>query len=326
LGEVKEFISGLVERFNKENDLSDVTYAMCRASGKFRRFFLKYCFDKKIDTDDLTREFDDKKSSIPDFYFHESGNERIIEVKIYDGNQHFEQYEKDFPGAEFSFIANYDANYKFGNDSGWEKTKEKWKIKTWKGFCAKLEESPLLGKSSLTESDFLVRVYLKFLREVIKMPEFKEVNIGKVTDLPKFYGNLENIFVGAYGFTESTSAAKYCTQGYYGRAFQKKDLWFWTGIRLCKGKIYIAFKKGVVFKDAKKWTSEEISKIIIEEKVETMEDKDKEELNIDYLFPMKDDEILRDEEKGADAQKEALKKFIEGVFNKIGASDYLKQE
>jgi hypothetical protein len=41
---------------------------------------------------------------------------------------------------------------------------------------------------------------------------------------------------------------------------------------------------------------------------------------------MKDDEILRDEEKGADAQKEALKKFIEGVFNKIGASDYLKQE
>lgn len=36
------FFTGLGDRFWKENDLSDVTYAMCRGSNVFFQFFLDF--------------------------------------------------------------------------------------------------------------------------------------------------------------------------------------------------------------------------------------------------------------------------------------------
>jgi hypothetical protein len=149
------------------------------------------------------------------------------------------------------------------------------------------------------------------------MPEFKKVNIEKTTDLPKFYDNLENIFVGDYGFSECKST-KYCTHGYYGRVFQKKYLCLWIGIRLYDGKIWIAFK------DDEDWTP----KGILKELGELCEKEEDELSGFVYWFVMedKDDKNFHGENADAAAQKKALKDFIEDVFDKIVASNYLKQE
>lgn len=106
--QINLFFEILADRFHNENSFSDVTYILCNINEEFRKYFLSYCFDEKLNTDDLQREFF-YDFSRPDFYFHDlSGKEKIIEVKIFDKNQHFEQYQKDFPNADYSFIANYD--------------------------------------------------------------------------------------------------------------------------------------------------------------------------------------------------------------------------
>jgi hypothetical protein len=157
------------------------------------------------------------------------------------------------------------------------------------------------------------------------MPKFEKVNIGEVTDLPTFYDNLENIFVGDYGFSEYKQG-KYCTQGYYGRVFGKKDLKIWIGICLYNGKIWIAFKKDVK-KDGVEWTPEGILKklgeLCTDERSGYYPDED-ELSGFVYWFVMEDDKILRGENADAAAQKKALKDFIRGVFGDIGASGYLK--
>ncbi len=105
--DLNSFFSFLAERKNSENDLSDITYSMCQTNGNFKRFFLKFCFDEEVDTNDLSREYA-QNDSRPDFFFHDRKNqERLIEVKLYDRNQHFAQYKKEFPDAKYSFIANY---------------------------------------------------------------------------------------------------------------------------------------------------------------------------------------------------------------------------
>lgn len=61
------FFQVLAERMNKENDLSDITYALCTADEKFRDFFFEFCFDEKISVEDINREYA-VKNSRPDFY------------------------------------------------------------------------------------------------------------------------------------------------------------------------------------------------------------------------------------------------------------------
>ena len=72
----------------------------------------------KNDTDYLAREFA-VVNSRPDFYFHDNKNKKecVLEVKIYDRNQHFKQYENQFPNTQYAFIANYD----FTNIEKWKK-------------------------------------------------------------------------------------------------------------------------------------------------------------------------------------------------------------
>ena len=91
------FFESMAERLTNENDLSDITYALCKTDNDFRKFFLEYCFEEAVDTDNLIREYADEGSR-PDFYFiGRDNNEYLIEVKIYDRNQHFDQYNNQFP-------------------------------------------------------------------------------------------------------------------------------------------------------------------------------------------------------------------------------------
>lgn len=51
------FFESMAERLTNENDLSDITYALCKTDNDFRKFFLEYCFEEAVDTDNLIREY-----------------------------------------------------------------------------------------------------------------------------------------------------------------------------------------------------------------------------------------------------------------------------
>lgn len=50
------FFESMAERLTNENDLSDITYALCKTDNDFRKFFLEYCFEEAVDTDNLIRD------------------------------------------------------------------------------------------------------------------------------------------------------------------------------------------------------------------------------------------------------------------------------
>lgn len=95
MADIAKFFEAFSERAYKENDLSDVTYAMCEADLKFRQFFLDFFFhESHLDAHNVTieREHPDALGR-PDFWIKDDkGVLYIVEVKIWDGNHHFEQY------------------------------------------------------------------------------------------------------------------------------------------------------------------------------------------------------------------------------------------
>lgn len=92
----QDFFKGLGDRFWKENDLSDVTYAMCRGSKVFFQFFLDFFFSGELAVDaedaEIAREIDDGKGNRPDFRIETRKGVFYVEVKIWDRWQHFPEY------------------------------------------------------------------------------------------------------------------------------------------------------------------------------------------------------------------------------------------
>lgn len=90
------FFSALAERAYKENDLSDVTYALLEANNAFRQFFLDFFFPHEglegvkvvIEREHVIGD------SRPDFWIRNRNEVYLVEVKIWDGGHHFEQYHK----------------------------------------------------------------------------------------------------------------------------------------------------------------------------------------------------------------------------------------
>ena len=49
------FFRLLADRFRRENDLSDVSWAICEASGAFRRMWIRFFFGEALDPEAVTR-------------------------------------------------------------------------------------------------------------------------------------------------------------------------------------------------------------------------------------------------------------------------------
>ncbi len=109
---IKRFFTVLAERQGgRENDLSDLTWAMCQASDAFKAAFVRFFFPA-LDPD--TVENIDREVATdgarPDFALTcKDGTQYLVEVKIWNRNQHFGQYEKafDIPSERLGYIVNY---------------------------------------------------------------------------------------------------------------------------------------------------------------------------------------------------------------------------
>lgn len=138
-----KFFGGLANFFRKENDLSDVTVALCNADDEFKKVFLDFFFPQ-INVDELEplrREVPDNslKDSRVDILIEtkDKRTQYLIEVKIYDQNHHFGQYETAYKVSkeQFGYITNYRCK------------KEGYIVKTWEDFyndCCKNSNNPLI--------------------------------------------------------------------------------------------------------------------------------------------------------------------------------------
>lgn len=176
----EKFISNLFYRFNDENDLSDITYTMCNTSDLFLTAFLGFFFPKdSFGEIYLQREYAEGDCR-PDFYFEYEGKTYLIECKIWDRSQHFEEYVKRFkiPNTRLGYITNYPMR------------KDGFVVHTW------TELYKHLLKCIPQEESELWNGYLVYLKQVcgIYIIE-KPMNLVGMNSLFTFYKSLDDVFV-----------------------------------------------------------------------------------------------------------------------------------
>lgn len=160
------FMQHLSYRMFKENDLSDITWAMCNTSPQFRDYFLHFFFhEMKIEKNVIFDREISKDNSRVDFIIHNKDETYIIENKINDKNHHFGIYEKVYNVTPERF--GYIANYKIEQPS----EGRNYAIRTWKDFYFHLQKL----KSDDMEEQELIDGYKNYLQNVCNIIVYKEI-------------------------------------------------------------------------------------------------------------------------------------------------------
>ena len=230
-----DFFKYLSERKYKENDLSDITWALCNSSYAFRDMFLKFFFpDISISPElEIMRE-ESRNDSRPDFVIHNGEEVFLIENKINDKQQHFGQYDKDFHvlPENFGYIANYHIHQP-------DKTKH-YRIKTWEEFYRVLAGF----QTDNTEENKLVKGYRDYLKHICNIIDFtKPMNIEGIYSLYELMELLsklcnretEHYSISIYN-SDRTFENRYADHYSHGINFEVKFkgvkilAWGWIGI------------------------------------------------------------------------------------------------
>ena len=187
--DMKKFFTALSERAYKENDLSDVTYAMCESDICFKQFFLDFFFNKdNLDASSTSIEREHSTDwGRPDFWIRTNhGKLYIVEVKIWDGSHHFEQYYDILAGKDvhkrgavnsgnredgavwkrLGYIANYDSVKQIIMPGNGKMAVELCRVATWKEFVNKLEMYQCFGSPA-------VSAYVEYVRRVCPYDAFE---------------------------------------------------------------------------------------------------------------------------------------------------------
>jgi len=243
--EINIFFEKLSERKYKENDLSDITWALCCQNAAFKNFFVSYCFpNEKITTiKKFEREYSKGKSR-PDFHFwgnnpNNDDPEYLIEIKIYYKNElrkQLQKYNNDFSKVKKSFIANYNLSEKI---NGYE-------IKTWRGFIIELEKILLIDNK--LKNDIIVKGYLQYIKNITDFYEETIMNFSNLNYLYTFYKISEKIFKDKYSKSIKIDE-KYKPIDYYYYGFNLKNnkvnvksFYFWVGLVFRNNNVELAFE------------------------------------------------------------------------------------
>lgn len=154
----QEFFKYVSQKFRKENDLSDITWAMCQSCESFRDAFLKFFFPEIIIEKSISIEREKSEDdSRPDFYIENDGKRYLIENKIYDTNHHFGQYDNTFNVDPNRF--GYITNYEISDDNIRQKG---YRLHTWEElFNYFSKEMPVID-----EEKPLLNGYLEYIKNV----------------------------------------------------------------------------------------------------------------------------------------------------------------
>ena len=204
------FFRELASRMYKENDLSDMVYALCESNIEFRRHFLKFFFpNNNIEAESVTicREVSFNDGSRPDFVIRDkSGKAYFVEVKIWDCNHHFKQYGETLTNVLSSKVNDlaYIANYEIDRDGlptdadkeVYDKLSGLNQIHKWKDFINSLQ-TEAEGSWACGED---VQGFLEYCKVVC--PNEEDESIGELPILeisrkvPDFYEKLEAFVSG----------------------------------------------------------------------------------------------------------------------------------
>jgi hypothetical protein len=182
---IEDFLNFLAERQFSENDLSDVTWALCCSSSAFRQLFFGFIFgnDERFGARyDIDREYN-VEGSRPDLHFVVGEREYVLEVKIDDKQDHYEQYSHSFPKATLGFIASYDVGKRkpfYGY------------VRTWDDFHRKLK-TDVAQLQYNDEGKALMNAYLAYLKKVGSIMEINALNLRNVSSLYGFTILVEKI-------------------------------------------------------------------------------------------------------------------------------------
>ena len=232
MADLTKFFNAFSERAYKENDLSDVTYALLMADVKFRQFFFDFFFhDAHLDSRHVTieREHSDVLGR-PDFWLKsDKGELHIVEVKIWDGNHHFEQYydilagdkkdgKRDDPKVwqRLGYIANYEISKTVEGD---KQVKDLGCcVHTWKEFYYRLEEYDWFD-------DAAIMAYAKYLKRVCPFDDFKvkdewEVKTADFLTIQSFSKNIIETIKKAEGCKLYNTRRRFRSQQWMGQYFE----------------------------------------------------------------------------------------------------------
>lgn len=302
---VKFFFSNLYWRFNKENDLSDVTWTMCYTSETFKQLFLQFFFPyERFDRiNSFVRELS-KEDSRADFVIDNDGEIYVIECKIGDKNHHFEQYLEAYKiGKErLGYIVNYNHLYK------------DFEIRTWRQFHDFIEEN----KPENEDEKCLHEAYLEYLKNVCGIIKItKKMELNGAYSLYCFNQILKSIINRS---TERFTLSYYNTdfkESYYGYKFRvesslKKDLWLNVGL-------WFNFEKPVITTGV--WKQDGLGESFseeIENKKKHIENYARKNYRKDSSYYFEGTEKFYEEFEcaiNADAQKDILCKFVDEVID-----------
>lgn len=185
MSQLAKFFNKLSERKYKENDLSDVTWALCESCPEFKHTFLTFFFPHRTDfsTAFLVREFT-YGNCRPDFYFEIENETFVIEVKKYDMVDHFEEYRNVVKPTHFGWIANYPVR----------KAPDYVNTRTWRAFAETV--SALVNHNKLQWDDEVISLitgYHSYLSKVCNIINLKKMNLAEISNLYHFNILLEEI-------------------------------------------------------------------------------------------------------------------------------------
>lgn len=295
------FFSNLSQRLRNENDISDITWALCCTNNYFQRIFLEYCFGNLIceDVDYIEREFFENNLR-PDFLIHDiKENRYILEVKKYDSNLHNEYKNMKNIKAK-AFIANYTIDKQNIYDN----------TITWHGFVDHLKKAI---KKKIELNNPLINGYLKYLISATDYYEGVSMNLTGFQSLHTFVRTIDEIVNQSN--IRGLKTKHVCDDGYSGTNIKfyknRKFFHFWFGITYfdLNDDIYLfieffddcskSIKETLMSKDAgkyfKKPYKEDGTSIFVEIKKR-------------YFG------ILCDKEKPFEDQKNLLKKYFEEIL------------
>ena len=222
---VEGFFSGLYERMWKENNLSDITYALCVGNVEFRQFFLDFFFrsENLCATEvDISREWCDGDGNRPDFCIRNcDGQYYFVEVKLWDGDLHFQSYCRGLntlngngKGAEnLGYIAAY------GIDKG--TVQGCYSIHTWSAFHNELEKLSFLNDSA-------IKGYCTYVYAATGLHNEKQAE----SDIKGYQSFKANDFVAVRKFMESLDEAIGSAECKGVIAYNKSSRWFRRGCRM----------------------------------------------------------------------------------------------
>jgi hypothetical protein len=212
----EKFFSLISNRLYKENNLSDLTWALCKTSRTFLNLFLKF-FGFTVDETakmQVIREFPEGLDR-PDLTITQDRNKFVIEVKIDDQNYHMEQYAKTFKDAKLGLIARHDVKARCG-----------FETRTWAGFYDYVRKQ-YSEEIFREEESLLVSGYLAYLKEVCGIMDLDAMRFEGLFSLACFNKIIREII----DRTEIRGFTIYCDNKKPSISYDYSGIYF-----LCKNK------------------------------------------------------------------------------------------